>query len=179
MRREPDLREEWEEYLEQTEQHVQVVKEMLAKVGIDEDEETEGRKIVKHLGEALVKTMTMALAGRRQEGGAARRRRGAWYLPRLKDHANWELIGEAGKKLEGRRGEGAAARRTTRSRTRRTSTLPHEGLERELWIESLGMKAVLPPPEEEKDVKTAIGAARAKQARGKMLPKGKQKSAER
>ena len=27
------------------------------------------------------------------------------------------------------------------------------------------MKAVLPPPEERKDVKTAIGAARAKQSR--------------
>ena len=31
------------------------------------------------------------------------------------------------------------------------------------------MKAVLPPPEEAKDVKTAIGAARAKQARREML----------
>jgi hypothetical protein len=30
------------------------------------------------------------------------------------------------------------------------------------------MKAVLPPPEEKKHVKTAIGAARAEQARGKM-----------
>jgi hypothetical protein len=30
------------------------------------------------------------------------------------------------------------------------------------------MKAVLPPPEEVKDVKTAIGAARAKHARKKM-----------
>ena len=35
---------------------------------------------------------------------------------------------------------------------------------RELWIASLGMKAVLPPPEEQKDVKTAIGAARAEKA---------------
>ena len=33
------------------------------------------------------------------------------------------------------------------------------------------MPAVLPPPEEEKDVKTAIGAARAKQAREEMLKK--------
>ena len=30
------------------------------------------------------------------------------------------------------------------------------------------MPAVLPPPEEKKDVKTAIGAARAKQARKEM-----------
>ena len=36
---------------------------------------------------------------------------------------------------------------------------------RELWIQALGMKAVLPPPEERKHVKTAIGAARAEQAR--------------
>jgi hypothetical protein len=40
---------------------------------------------------------------------------------------------------------------------------------RELWIESLGLPAVLPPPEEEKEVKTAIGAARAKKARKEML----------
>jgi hypothetical protein len=43
------------------------------------------------------------------------------------------------------------------------------GWTRELWIESLGMPAVLPPPEEVKEVETAIGAARAKQARGDML----------
>jgi len=36
---------------------------------------------------------------------------------------------------------------------------------RELWMEALGMPAVLPPPEEEKNVKTAIGAARAEQSR--------------
>jgi len=31
------------------------------------------------------------------------------------------------------------------------------------------LPAVIPPPEEEKDVKTAIGAARAKQGREDML----------
>jgi hypothetical protein len=39
----------------------------------------------------------------------------------------------------------------------------------ELWIDSLGLPAVLPPPEEEKDVKTAIGAARAKKTRRSLL----------
>jgi hypothetical protein len=33
----------------------------------------------------------------------------------------------------------------------------------------MGLPAVIPPPEEEKEVKTAIGAARAKQARKEML----------
>jgi hypothetical protein len=43
-----------------------------------------------------------------------------------------------------------------------------KGWARELWIEALGMRAVLPPPEEVKDVETAIGAARAEQQRGRM-----------
>jgi hypothetical protein len=35
---------------------------------------------------------------------------------------------------------------------------------RELWLQSLGVKAILPPPEEREHVTTAIGAARAEQA---------------
>jgi hypothetical protein len=49
------------------------------------------------------------------------------------------------------------------------------GWTRELWIQSLGLPPVLPPPEEEKDVKTAIGAGRAKQARTGMLPRNRQR----
>ena len=40
---------------------------------------------------------------------------------------------------------------------------------RELSIEALGMPAVLPPPEEVKNVETAIGASRAEQQRESML----------
>jgi len=42
-----------------------------------------------------------------------------------------------------------------------------QGWTRELWIEALGMPAVLPPPEEERDVTTAEDAAKAKKARAK------------
>jgi hypothetical protein len=38
---------------------------------------------------------------------------------------------------------------------------------RELWIQSLGMNAVLPPPEERQHVKTAIGASRAEKSADK------------
>jgi len=44
-----------------------------------------------------------------------------------------------------------------------------QGWARELWIQALGMKPVLPPPEEEKDVHSAIEASRAKHARERML----------
>ena len=40
-----------------------------------------------------------------------------------------------------------------------------KGWLRELSMKALGMKAVLPPPEEKKHVKTAIGQARAEQSR--------------
>ena len=40
---------------------------------------------------------------------------------------------------------------------------------RELSIEALGMPAVLPPPEEVKNVETAIGASRAEQQRTAIL----------
>ena len=36
---------------------------------------------------------------------------------------------------------------------------------RELWLKSLGLRAVIPPPEERESVKTAIDAARVKQQR--------------
>ncbi|MET0555393.1 MAG: hypothetical protein ABW221_20285, partial [Vicinamibacteria bacterium] len=45
------------------------------------------------------------------------------------------------------------------------SALHTMGWCRELWFQALGMPAQLPPPEEENDVKSAIGAARAKQTR--------------
>jgi hypothetical protein len=35
-------------------------------------------------------------------------------------------------------------------------------------MDSLGLPAVVPPPEEQKNVKTAIGASRARQARDEM-----------
>jgi hypothetical protein len=40
---------------------------------------------------------------------------------------------------------------------------------RELWVKSLGMSAVIQPPEEDKSVKTAIGAARAELTREESL----------
>jgi hypothetical protein len=43
------------------------------------------------------------------------------------------------------------------------------GWARELWLDTLGLPAVIPPPEEKKETKTAIGADRARQQRTDML----------
>ena len=163
-----DLKEEWEEYLEQTQNHVTVVQECMKQLGLDPKEETPGRKVVRHIGEALVQAMEMAL----QEGkpGAAQLVAAECVvLAETKDHSNWHLLGEVAKKAKG---EVAKAIKTAHEEVEdeEDEHLYHtKGWSRELWIESLGMKAVLPPPEEVKQVETAIGAARAEQARSKMV----------
>jgi len=90
-------------------------------------------------------------------------------LAETKDHLNWELIGEAARKLKGDEAKALKAAHEEVEEQEDEHLYHTSGWTRELWIESLGMPAVLPPPEEEKDVKTAIGAARAKHARAGML----------
>ncbi len=163
-----DLAKEWEEYLSQTKNHVRIVKDVFGKLGLDTEKQTPGRKVVKHIGESLVQAMKMALeAGNPQAAEIVAAE--CVVLAETKDHLNWELIGEAAKKSKG---ETAAALKAAYDEIEdeEDEHLYHTaGWCREMWIEALGMPAVLPPPEEEKEVKTAIGAARAKQARQEML----------
>jgi bacterioferritin (cytochrome b1) len=162
-----ELTEEWEKYLEQTQQHVQIVQDVLTKLGLDPNEETPGRKVVRHIGEALVESMEMAL-NEGEPGAAQLVATEAVVLAETKDHQNWHLIGEI---IKHAKGELAKALKDAHEQVEpeEDEHIYHtKGWSRELWIESLGMKAVLPPPEEVKDVQTAIGAARAEQARGRM-----------
>src|SRR6185437_10942360 len=48
-----DLKEEWDKYLEQTKTHVTIVEDVLKKLGLDPNEETPGRKVVRTIGKAL------------------------------------------------------------------------------------------------------------------------------
>ena len=56
-----DLKKEWEEYLQQTQNHVRVVEKLCSRLGVDPATETPGRLLVRHIGESLVKAMEMAL----------------------------------------------------------------------------------------------------------------------
>jgi ferritin-like metal-binding protein YciE len=163
-----ELKEEWQEYLEQTKNHVRIVEDTMETLGLDTEAETPGRQVVRHIGESLVKAMEMAL----QSGEPAAAQLVAAEcvtLAETKDHLNWELIGEAAKKLKGDEAKALKDAHEEVEEEEDEHLYHTAGWTRELWIESLGLPAVLPPPEEEKDVKTAIGAARAKGARGSML----------
>ena len=163
-----DLKEEWQEYLEQTRTHEQIVRQAMEKLGLDPGTETPGRTIVRHIGHALVEAMERALAGGKPEAAQLVACE-CVVEAETKDHLNWELIHEVSTKLQGEERK-ALKEAYEQVEEQEDEHLYHTtGWCRELWIESLGMPAVLPPPEEEKEVKTAIGAARAKRARKEML----------
>lgn len=161
-----DLREEWNKYLEQTKTHVQVVSQIMKEMNLDTEAETPGRKIVRHIGGSLVQAMEMALRGpdlATAQVVAAE----CVTLAETKDHLNWGLIGELAKNSNV---DAAAVLQEAHDKVEpeEDEHLYHtSGWTRELWIELLGMPAVLPPPEEEQDVETAIEAAQAKKSRAK------------
>jgi hypothetical protein len=163
-----ELKEEWEEYLEQTQKHERIVRELLGKFNLDPDADSPGRKIVRHIGESLVKAMEMALESGKPEAAqivAAE----CVVEAETKDHLNWELIYQVAEKTEGEEGKSLKEAHEQVEEEEDEHLYHSTGWARELWIESLGLPAVIPPPEEEKHVKTAIGAARAKQSREDML----------
>jgi len=89
-------------------------------------------------------------------------------IAELKDHFNWELIGQCAKQMSGAEGKALKGAYGEVEDQEDEHFYHSKGWARELWLEALGLKAVLPPPEERKHVKTAIGAARAEQSRTKM-----------
>jgi rubrerythrin len=165
----PDLKKEWEEYHEQTENHLQIVLEVMEKLGIDAEKETPGREVVRLIGESLVEAMETALQNAPQPEAAELVACECVVLAETKDHLNWELIHAVAEKTKGPARE-ALKEAYEEVEEQEDEHLYHTtGWGRELWIQALGMPAVLPPPEEQKDVKTAIGAARAKMARKEQL----------
>jgi rubrerythrin len=162
-----ELKDEWEKYLDQTRNHVKIMRDVLEALRLDPSQQTPGRAVVRHIGQSLVAAIQMAAQSGSPEAAqivAAE----CVVLAETKDHANWELIGKLADTMGN---EGKALQRAyDQIEDQEDEHLYHtKGWARELWIETLGMPAVLPPPEEVKDVSTAIGAARAEQSREQML----------
>lgn len=163
-----DLKGEWKEYLEQTRNHEQILLKVFEELGLNPDTETPGREVVAHIGNSLVTAIEMAKA----KGSASDAQLVAGecvVLAETKDHQNWELIGHL---AEHGKGDEIAALKTAFEAVGEEEDhhLYHtKGFTRELWIDSLGLPAVLPPPEEMKKVATAIGAARAEHLRDDLL----------
>ena len=156
------LRDEWKRYLAETKQHERTLVDCCAALAIDPDAETPGRAVVRHNGQALVEAMRMALdAG--DEAAAQIVACECVVLAEVKDHANWQLLGKVADALDGA-GETLRAAYDAIEDQEDEHLYHTRGWCRELWINALGLHAVLPPPEQRRNVKSAIGAARAEAA---------------
>jgi|SRR5688572_325403 len=159
-----DLRAEWSKYLAQTEEHVTALTQICEVFGLDPFTTTPGTMIVRATGNALVQSMEAALSA----GNPAAAQIVAAecvVLAETKDHLDWELLGEVAKQLSGPEQE-AVREAYERIEDEEDEHLYHtQGWCRELWLESLGIDAELPPAEEKRDVTTATDAQRAKEAR--------------
>jgi rubrerythrin len=155
-----DLKKEWSEYLDQTRRHVQILEGVFDKLEIDPEEQSPGREIVRDLGASLVAAMKKA----KQAGNPAAAQIVACecvVLAETKDHADWELLAKCAEQLKGAQKQALLEACETVEDQEDEHLYHSKGYCRELWLDSLGLPAVLPPPEEEKGVKTAVGAARA------------------
>ena len=161
-----ELKEEWQRYHQETEHHVQVLHDVLSQMQLDPQEQTPGRKIVHDMGASFVAAMEAAL-GAGDPGMAECVAAECVVLAEEKDHSNWQLIGEVAKKMTGAEAKALKEAHKEVEDQEDEHYYHSKGWLRELSMQSLGMKAVLPPPEEKKHVKTAIGQARAEQSRTK------------
>jgi len=157
-----DLRKEWTEYLSQTRKHVQILEGVLRELEIEAERQTPGREIIRSLGQSLVQAMTKA----QQAGNPAAAQLVACecvVIAETKDHMDWELLGKCAAELQGKQRQALEGACEIVEEEEDEHLYHSTGWTRELWLESLGLEAVLPPPEEQKDVKTAMAAAKAKQ----------------
>jgi len=157
-----DLKKEWGQYLLQTEEHVAHLERVFEAMELDTERPSPGREVVSRLGASLVEAMEVAKA----EASPVTAQLVACecvVLAETKDHANWELLSACAEQLRGAQREALEEACDIVEEQEDEHLYHNKGYCRELWLESLGLAAVLPPPEERKQVKTAIDAALAQQ----------------
>ena len=164
-----ELREEFEKYHEETQRHVDIARSLCEQCGLDPETETPSRAVVRHIGQSLVQAMEKALEAGDPEKAQLVAAECVLHAE-TKDHMNWEMIGLTAQKCE----DPEIAKALEKAHSEVEDEEDHHyyhtrGWVRELMVEALGMPAVLPPPEEEKDVETMEEAAKAKEQREQML----------
>lgn len=162
-----DLKQEWQGYLDETRTHEEVLIQVFKDLGMDTEAPSPGRTVVAHQGASLVTAIEMAIKNANAIGAELVACE-CVVLAETKDHQNWELIGKVAE-AGGPHAKVLKAAYEAVEQDEDHHLYHTKGWCRELWIQSLGMPAVLPPPEEIKHVQTAIGAARAEQLRKQLM----------
>jgi len=170
-----DLAEEWTKYLDQTRNHVAILVDVMTELGMNPDQETPGRTVVRYAGQSFVMTMAIALQAGLPEAAemvAAE----CVVQAETKDHMNWELIGVAADSLNGVEAKVLKAAYEKVEDEEDEHLYHTTGWARELHLQALGLPAQLPPAEEEQDVKSEMEAATVRSDRKQKLASRKKGS---
>lgn len=163
-----ELATEWEKYLRETQNHVEILTEVLRKFGLNPDQDTPGRSSVRYLGQSLARTIELAQAT--GQAPAAQIVAAECIIhAESKDHMNWELLGVACESLGGTEQEILKTAFDEVEQEEDEHLYHTKGWARELHLEALGLPAELPPAEERKDVTTALDAATVVKERKRAL----------
>ncbi len=153
--------------MKQTETHEIILLDVFEKIGLDPDAYTPGRVVVQYVGASLVDAMEMSLSNE-NSSLAQLVACECVVLAETKDHLNWQLLNEYAKNaVEYKKILNNACDKVTHEEDEHL--FHSKGWARELWMEFLGLPAVIPPPEEVKKVKSAMSAVRAEKERAKLL----------
>jgi hypothetical protein len=134
-----DLEETWGKYLEQTENHEEIILKILEVLRLDSTAETYGRQVVRYIGESLLKAIQKAIeAGDR----AAAQLVAAECVVQAETKAqlNWELLGQLARDIDGPVGQlltEACQQVGAEEKDRLSHT---RNWTRELWLEWLGLR---------------------------------------
>lgn len=163
-----DLRKEWEKYLDETRTHQEILQRVFEAAGLDINTESPGRRVVREKGQALVSAVRAAREFADPKIGelvAAE----TVVEAESKDHQNWELLGRIVERLDGELAEALSEAYDEVAEQEAHHLFHTMGWARELWLDYLGVPAALPPPEEEKQVATRIGAGKAEHERDEYI----------
>lgn len=159
-----DLHEEWEACLTHTRLHRDLLLDAFRRLGLDPDTQTVGRQVAAFQGKSLVRAIELTY----QAGDPVAAQITAAecvVLAGTKAQLNWELIGLV---AQASKGELARVLQTAHEQVQLEESRRlycTKGWTRELWMESLGLPAILPPDEEASQVEMAQDASRLEQQR--------------
>ena len=150
------LRREWETYFDKAENHVAILTRACIALGLDPGERTPGCEIVHHIGIGLVVAIKRAIAtsdAQTAELVACE----CLVLAETRHHANWELLCACANALDDDSGRllGDACGEIQDREDERLQRV--RSWSRELWLQSLGLEARLPPPARMPSGKVAVG----------------------
>jgi hypothetical protein len=159
-----DLKDEWTRCLAHIRHHELILTEACRKLSIHPELMTAGREATKYLGESLISAMEMV-----HESGEPHEAElmacECVALSETTSHSNWQLIEKCAHTSTGEQKQVLLAAVGEVKDEVDEHYYHARGWERELWLHSLGIEAVLPPPEEREHVISPIRAGQVEHGR--------------